>query len=445
LAAARDSHWALDRLEDLTDLVGPRLSGSAGAAAAVEQVAAALRAQGLVVRLEPVKVPHWERGLEQGELVDYAGHPAGLSQKIELTALGGSGATPAAGITAPVLVVHDFADLEKLGARVKGAIVLFDTPFPPGLVEHGQAGSAYGATIPFRFAGPARAAAMGASAALIRSLGSADFRIPHTGATLVPKDQPPLPAAAVTSEDAQLISRLSRRGQPVLMHLTLTPRVLPDVDSFNVIADLPGTDPTAGIVLVSGHLDSWDLATGAIDDGAGVVAAMGAIQLIHAQDLHPRRTIRFVAWMNEENGGRGGESYGKQHAAELASHVAAIESDAGAGHPTGVITNVPLSGGAALEPLLAALRPAGLGNLEQLVRPLGSDLEAIERAGAPVYEPQVDGRHYFDLHHTPADTFDKVDPADFKDQVGLMAALAWYLADQAAPPPRLPPLPSPER
>ena len=438
VAAAQQSDWALQRLEDLTDLVGPRLSGSRGAAAAVEQLAGVLRDLGLDVHLEPVRVPHWERGAEQAELVDYAQRPAGLSQPVVLTALGGSGATPAEGITAPVLVVHDFEQLAALGERVRGAIVLFDVPFPPGLVAHGQAGTAYGATIGYRVFGPARAAALGAQAALVRSLGSADYRLPHTGLTLFPDGQAPIPAAALSSEDAQRIVRLSRRGQPVVLHLTLTPRRLADADSFNVVADLPGSDPQAGIVLISGHLDSWDLAQGAIDDGAGVVAALGAVELIHRLGLHPRRTVRFVAWMNEENGSRGAEAYLARHRDELGHHVAAIESDAGAGHPTGIITNLPAVAGDALAPLIAALQPGGQGALLQLQKPLGSDLDGLERAGTPVFEPQVDVVHYFDLHHTAADTFDKVDPADFRAQVGVMAALACFLAELPDPLPRLP-------
>lgn len=438
IAAARDSDWALRRLEDLTDLVGPRLSGSAGAAAAVEQLATLLRELGLGVQLEPVRVPHWERGIEQAELVDYARHPAGLRQSVVLTALGGSGATPAEGIIAPVLVVHDFEELERESARVRGAVVLFDVPFPPGLVAHGQAGAAYGATIGYRLFGPARAAALGAQAALVRSLGSADYRLPHTGVTLFPDTQRPIPAAALSSEDAQRIVRLSRRGQPVRLHLTLTPRQLPDVDSFNVVADLPGSDPQAGIVLVSGHLDSWDLAQGAIDDGAGVMAALGAVELIHRLGLHPRRTVRFVAWMNEENGSRGAQAYLAQHRDELGKHVAVIESDFGAGHPTGIITNLPAAARATLAPLMAALQPGGQGKLLQLQEALGSDLDGLERAGTPAFEPQVDGQHYFDLHHTAADTFDKVDPADFQAQVGVMAALACFLADLPGELPRLP-------
>ena len=436
--AAAISRWSYDRLADLTDLVGPRLSGSRGADAAVEQLAAALRQQHLEVRLEPVRVSHWERGVERAELVGYRGRPDRITQHIALTALGSSGATPEGGLTADILLVHDFDELARRAAEVPGHIVLFDVPFSMGLVAHGQAGSAYRQNIAYRVAGPSRAAELGAVATLVRSLGSADFRLPHTGVTRFKEGQAAIPAAAVSSEDALLIERLAARGAPVSMHLTLTPRVLPDVDTYNVVADIPGTDPKAGVVLVSGHVDAWDLGQGAIDDGAGVIAALGAVQIIHELGLHPRRTIRFVGWMNEENGSRGEEAYVRQHAAELPMHVAAIESDAGAGHLVGLITNAPAAATPMLEPLMAALAPAGAGVLEQVIYPVGSDLEGLEKAGVPAFEPKVDVTHYFDYHHTAADTLDKVEVTDLQAQVGGMAALAWFLANTDRPIVRLP-------
>src|SRR5437763_8886804 len=311
LAQVRDtamhSDYAYQRLEDLADLVGPRLSGSPGAAAAVQQVAAELRKLGAKVTLQPVKVPHWVRGAESGELVGYTGRPDGITQKVVLTALGGSGATPAAGLTAEVIVVRSFEELKARANEVKGRIVLFDVPFDQNMADHGLAGQAYGQAGAFRFNGPRMAAELGARAALVRAVGGAAYRIVHTGATrLTDKDR--IPAAAITIEDSMLIARLSKRG-PVTMHLTLTPQILPDADSFNVIADWPGTDKADEVVLVSGHLDSWDLATGANDDASGVVSAMGVIDTLRKLDYHPRRTIRVVAWMNEENGGRGGKGY----------------------------------------------------------------------------------------------------------------------------------------
>ncbi|MEG0882638.1 MAG: M28 family peptidase, partial [Janthinobacterium sp.] len=279
LAQVRDtalqSDWAYARLADMTDLIGPRLSGSAGAAAAVRQVADTMRQLGATVTLQPVKVPHWVRGVETAEIVDYAGRPQGVSQRVVLTALGGSGATPAAGLTAPVIIVKSLDELKARASEVKGAIVLIDTPFDQEMAERGLAGVTYGQGSRARFLGPKAAADLGAAAALVRSVGGADFRIPHAGATGLDENKR-IPAAAVTVEDALLMGRLAARG-PLKMHLTLTPQNLPEADSYNVIADWPGTDKADEVVVVSGHLDSWDLATGAHDDGAGVVAAMGVV------------------------------------------------------------------------------------------------------------------------------------------------------------------------
>ncbi|SFM73668.1 M20/M25/M40 family metallo-hydrolase [Rugamonas rubra] len=428
---AMQSDWAYQRLADLTDLVGPRLSGSAGAAAAVEQVAAALRKLGATVTLQPVKVPHWVRGAETAELVDYSGRPAGVSQRVVLTALGGSGATPAAGLTAPVLVVRDFDELKARAAEVKGRIVLFDVAFDQEMAERGLAGPAYGRGSNYRFNGPKLAAQMGAAAALVRSVGGADFRIPHTGATgLV--DGARIPAAAVTSEDAMLMSRLAARG-PLSMHLTLTPQTLADADSFNVIADLPGSDKADEVVIVSGHLDSWDLATGANDDGAGVMGAMGVIETLKKLKLQPRRTIRMIAWMNEENGGRGGAAYFDAHQARLDKQFAAIESDSGAGRPFGVLASVGPRVEKLFAPLQAALQPIGASAFTRRDVLGAGDLHALETGGVPSFEPLVDSHSYFHYHHTAADTLDKVDPQNLKRHVAVLSSLTWYLANMDEP------------
>ncbi|MFL6675312.1 MAG: M20/M25/M40 family metallo-hydrolase [Massilia sp.] len=334
---AMQSDYAYQRLEDLTDLIGPRLSGSAGAAAAVTQVAGELRKLGAKVTLQPVKVPHWVRGAESAELVEYQGRPAGLSQKVVLAALGGSGATPAGGITAPVLVLHSFDELKAKASEVKGKIVLFDVPFDQNMADRGLAGTAYGQAVAYRGAGPRMAAEMGAVAALVRAVGGAAYRIPHTGATGFQDGR--IPAAAVTIEDAMLMSRLARRG-PLAMHLTLTPQALPDVDTYNVIADWPGSDKPDEVVIVSGHLDSWDLATGANDDASGVASAMGVIDTLRKLDLRARRTIRVIAWANEENGGRGGNGYHVAQQANVEKHIGAYEDDSGSGRPFGIRASV---------------------------------------------------------------------------------------------------------
>ena len=428
---ALKSDWAYERLADLTDLVGPRLSGSAGAAAAVEQVAAAMRKLGATVTLEPVKVPHWVRGAESAELVDYTGRPAGITQKVVLTALGGSGATPAAGLTAPVLVVHSFDEFKAHAAEVKGRIVLFDVPFDQEMADRGLAGPAYGQAVAYRFAGPKMAAEMGAAAALVRAVGGADYRIPHAGQTgLV--DGARIPAAAVTTEDALLMTRLSARG-PIKMHLTLTPQMLPEVDSFNVIADWPGTEKPNEVVIVSGHLDSWDLATGANDDGTGVAGAMGVIETLKKLDLHPRRTIRMIAWMSEENGSSGGKAYFEANKDKLAQHIAAIESDSGGGHPFGLRGSVTPQVEKLLAPLQAALLPMGAGLFERQDSAAGSDVSLLEEGGVPSFEPLLDNHSYFNYHHTPADTLDKVDQESLRHHVALLTSLSWYLANMDQP------------
>ncbi len=431
LASIRDtamkSDWAYERLADMTDLIGPRLSGSPGAAAAVTQVADAMRKLGATVTLQPIKVPHWVRGEEKAALIDYAGRPAGLSQKVVLTALGGSGATPDAGLKAQLIVVHSMDELAARAAEVKGRIVLIDVPFDQAMADRGLAGPAYGRGSAVRFAGPPKAASLGAAAVLVRSIGGADFRIPHTGVTgLV--DGARIPAAAVTVEDALLINRLIARG-PVTMHLTLTPKLLPDADSFNVIADWPGTDKADEIVIVSGHLDSWDLATGANDDGTGVVSAMGVIDTLKKLNLKPRRTIRVIAWMNEENGGRGGDAYEAAHKGKMDKQFAAIESDNGGGRPMGITTSAPATTVKLLAPLQAALAQVDAGVLRRQDILSTGDLGGLEEEGVPLFTPLVDTATYFHYHHTPADTLDKVSPDNLRRLVAVMTSMSWYLAN----------------
>jgi hypothetical protein len=435
--AAMQSNWAYQRLQDLTDKIGGRLSGSPQAAAAVEQVAAAMRKAGLDVRLEPVMVPHWVRGEERGELVAFHGQTGSIRQRVVLTALGGSSATPAAGLHAEILVVKSFDELKAKAASVPGRIVLIDMPFDTHLQNNGQAGQAYRLAGAARFKGPSEASKLGAAATLVRSVSGAIYRMPHTGMTIWGEGVRAIPAAAVSAEDAELIGRLASAG-PVSMLLTLTPQTLPDVESANVIADLPGSDLKDEVVLVSGHLDSWDLAQGAIDDGAGVTAAMGAVQLIQSLHLKPRRTIRFVAWMNEENGSRGAEGYAKAHRGEFARHAAVIESDSGAGRPLGLMAYATPESVDTLEPVTHALGEIGAQVVELKLHSIGSDIDAMEKSGVPGFEPLLDTRNYFDYHHTAADTLDKVDPANLQRQVAVMATLVYFLAESPKPLARMP-------
>lgn len=429
--AAMTSDYAWQRSEDLTDLVGPRLSGSAGAAAAVTQVAEAMRKLGAKVTLQPVKVPHWVRGLETGELVEYKGRPQGVTQRVVLTALGGSGATPVEGLVAPVLVLTSLDELKTRAAEVKGKIVLFDVPFDQHMADRGLAGPAYGHGSNYRRNGPRLAAELGAVGALVRSVGGAAYRLPHTGSSGL-SENARIPAAAVTAEDSMLMARLAKRG-PISLKLVLTPQNLPDADSFNVIADLPGSANPEEIVIVSGHLDSWDLSPGAHDDAAAVASAMAVFEVLKKLDYRPRRTIRFIAWMNEENGQRGASTYLAAELANAGKHFGAIESDNGVGRPFGLRASVTPQSVKLFAPLQAALLPIGAGVFQRQDVLATGDLAGLERAGVPSFAPLVDTSSYFDYHHTPADTLDKVDPDSLRRHVALMTATAWYLANMEQP------------
>jgi carboxypeptidase Q len=433
--AAMTSDWAWQHLADLTDKIGPRLSGSPQLAAAITQVADAMRSLHAQVTLQPAKVPHWVRGEEQADLIEYPGRPLGLTQRLRLTALGGSSATQTTGLTARVIVVHNLEELKARSQEVRGNIVLFESKFDQRLADNGRAGDAYGQSGLYRFQGPSAAAAAGAAAALVRSVGGADFRLPHTGVTLWKDNQAPIPAAALAAEDADLITRLAAAG-PVTLKLLLTPKLLPDADSNNVIADWPGREKPGEYVVVSGHLDSWDLATGATDDGVGVMAAAAVIEILRQLDLHPRRTIRFIGWTNEENGGRGSKAYFASVGKTIATQTAAIESDEGAGRSLGIAAAVTKGSLATLQPVLDALGPIGATAILQRDGELGADIAPLQEAGVPGFAPLVDSRHYFDYHHTAADTLDKVDPQSLRSQVATMAVLAYVLAELPEPLPR---------
>jgi len=433
--AAMESDYAYRQLAHLTENIGPRLSGSAQAQTAVEYVAAELRKLGLEVKLEKVMVPHWVRGEETAALTDYPGMAPGTTQKIVLTALGGSVATPAQGLTAEVITVNNFDELQALGRdRVAGKIVLFNAKFDQQLADNGFAGQAYGQAVAYRGGGPSAAARLGAVAALNRSAGGAEYRLPHTGALRYADDAPKIPGAAVAAEDADLIAHLTSEGR-VRIHLVLTPQTLADAPSYNVVADLKGSEHPEQIVIVSGHLDSWDLGRGAIDDGAGVVIAMQTAQLLKQLHFRPKRTVRIVAWMNEENGARGGRAYADDHKADLMNHFAAIESDLGAGHPLGFYAQGKPELLTVLQPLSTILQSQGAG-VTRMIEETGTDVAPLGEAGVPTFAPIQDARTYFNYHHTAADTLDKVNPKELQENCALVAALAYTLANMPQSLPR---------
>jgi carboxypeptidase Q len=433
--AALKDPYALNELRHLTDNIGPRISGSPQAGQAVEYVAAEMRALGAEVTLEKAKVPHWVRGVETAEVVSWPGQTPGTTQKVVLTALGGSVPTPAEGLTAEVVVVDDWKQLSALPpAAVKGKILLFNHKFDKELAAQGKGFEAYVGAVGYRGVGPIAGAKAGAIAVLVRSVGGADYRLPHTGMTQYSDEVAKIPAAAVTAEDADLLKDLTSQG-PVKLHLTLTPQTLPDADSFNVIADWKGTEHPEQVVVVSGHLDSWDLGTGAIDDGAGVVVSMQTIHLLHALGIHPRRTVRFIAWMCEEQGSQGAAQYMVDHKADFANHIGAIETDGGADHPTGIF----YAGKPALEQWLNPVAQVldAIGAATNVASPeTGEDIGGLTVNGVPSFAPVQDSRYYFNYHHTAADTFDKIVPLHLNENAAVNAVLAYALADSAEPAPR---------
>jgi Zn-dependent M28 family amino/carboxypeptidase len=424
---ARNSSYGYEQVRFLCNNIGPRLSGSPQAAAAVTYVAKQMRDLGLDVHLEPVTMRHWVRGREEAELVRYPGQVEGTTQKILITTLGNTVATPEQGLTAPVLVIDSFEQLDELPAdQVHGKAILFNNSFDDFAAEAGRWEPAYTAAVQYRSNGPSRAAKKGAVAALVRSVGSGRFRLAHTGLTKYEDGTRQIPAAALPAEDADLISELAKEG-PVEIHLVLTPRDLPSEQSYNVIADLKGDAVPKEVVVVSGHLDSWDLGTGALDDATGVGIAMDIVRIIREACPHPKRTIRFIAWMNEENGGAGGRAYAEDHASELEFHVAAIEIDYGDGRPLGLNVAGPDGRVAKISQILHAIGDP-IGGVVRVSDSPGADLKTINQKGVPAISPLQDARHYFDYHHTAADTFGKVRLNEMKRVSEVIAPLVYALA-----------------
>jgi len=432
---ALTSDYAYRQVAHLSNNIGPRLTGSAQAAKAVEYVAGELKAIGCEVQLEKVMVPHWVRGEETAALVQFSGQAANTTQKIVLCALGPSVATPPNGIEAEVIAVRNFDELKSLShEKVEGKIVLFNYPFDKQMAAEGRGGEAYGEAVVYRADGPSAAARQGAVACLIRSVGGADYRLPHTGQTDYENDAPKIPAGAVTAEDADLIADLVRQG-PVRMKLVLTPQTLPDIESANVIADIKGSEHPEQVIVVSGHLDSWDLGTGAIDDGAGVAVSMETANLVQKLHLKPKRTIRVIAWMNEENGLAGSKQYAKDHEKEWMNHFAAMETDGGADHPLGINIKAKPEVKKMFAPIAAILQGSGAGMLS-LVEHCGADIGPLEKAGVPAFSPIQDSRFYFNYHHTAADTLDKIVPKELAENAAVVAVLAYALANMEQPLPR---------
>ncbi|MDP1831780.1 MAG: M20/M25/M40 family metallo-hydrolase [Geothrix sp.] len=416
-AEAFRTHGAYGDLAWLCDRIGHRLSGSPQLDQAITWAQARLKAAGLVnVHAEPVMVPHWVRGHESAELLLPAPH------RLNLLGLGGSVGTPPGGLTADVVVVGSFDELEKLGESVKGKIVLFDVPF-----------KGYGHTVVYRHDGAARAAKCGAVAALVRSVGPVSLDTPHTGAMDYDPAFPKIPTAAITIEASTQMRRMQQRGERIRMKLEMGARTLPDAPSANVVAEIRGTEKPGEVIILSGHLDSWDVGQGAQDDGAGTVIAMEAVRLIQSLGLKPRRTLRVVLWTNEENGLRGGKAYRDAHRAEFKDIVAAVETDSGSERVKGFSLDLRGADAEAKASALAALKSAVGTVMEPFgvtfrLGGSGADVSPMVGEGVPGIGMEHAATHYFDIHHTHADTFDKVEKEDLAHNAAALATFAFALA-----------------
>ncbi|MEX2273784.1 MAG: M20/M25/M40 family metallo-hydrolase [Vicinamibacterales bacterium] len=414
-AQTGDAGW--NRLAELTDTFGPRLSGSRNLERAIAWALAEMRKDGLDARLEPVTVPVWVRGDERLDMLQPAEQP------ITMLGLGGSIATPDAGIEAPLLIVKSFDDLKANAARARGRIVLYNVPF-----------TTYGQTVVYRSTGASEAAKLGAVASLVRSVGPVGLRTPHTGALNYAADVAKIPAAAIPVEDAERLQRLQDRGVPIVLRLRMQARMAADAQSSNVVGEIRGRENPDEIVLVGGHFDSWDVGTGASDDGVGCIVTWEAVRLIKKLGLQPRRTIRVVLWTNEENGLRGATSYAERHAGTARNHVLAFEADSGVFAPASIGLSGSDAARAVMRRVMTLLAPLGL----QTLGPAGggADIGPIAQAGGvPTMSYNGDSTRYFTIHHTPADTIDRMSKDEVAKAVAAIAVITYVTADM---PERLP-------
>lgn len=429
IARLTETPTAWERIRPLVDLIGARIAGSPQEKRAVAWAKRELESDGLTVRLEPVTEKVWIRGRESATMIAPARHP------IAMLGLGGSIGTPPEGITAPVVVVANFDELHALGAaKVRGTMVLFDFRFPPDLDPF----AGYGTAVKGRSDGAWEAAKLGAIGALVRTVGTASLRTPHTGGVQYKKGTRKIPAAAIAIEDAELIRRLIDAGHEVRVRLVMGARTPGTVRGYNVIAEIRGRERPDEIVLIGAHLDSWDVGAGAIDDGSGVAMVLETMRALTTFSA-PRRTVRAILFANEEAGLVGAKAYRVAHKAELARHVAALEADSGGSRPLGLAVTTGPGGDDRLKrdlgPLLAPLK-AG-----RIQAGGSSDISEFEAEGVPLLGLDVDPTHYFDYHHSMADTLDKLDPGELQACAAVFAATTWFLAESDTTLPRIPPKP----
>jgi carboxypeptidase Q len=413
IGAALTREQAYNRLAYLTDRIGNRLSGSKNLERAIEWALTEMKRDGLEnVRGEKVMVPHWVRGEESLELISPE------QRKLSLLGLGNSISTPPEGVTAEAIVVRSFDELEALGEQVRGKIVVYNAPFV-----------SYGETVKYRGSGASHAARYGAVAALVRSITPVSLQTPHTGAMTYDEKLPKIPTAAITIEGAELLQRMNDRGEHPKLRLKMEAKFLPDAESANVVAEIKGSEKPDEIVLIGGHFDSWDVGQGAQDDGGGVIIAWETVRLLKELGLRPRRTIRAVLYTNEENGARGGDAYREAHRAEIAKHILVIESDSGCYRPEGfgLATTAPPQARANFVEIAKLL--AGIRANRIAANGGGTDINPMMKEGVVGASLSVDGTKYFEIHHTQADTLDKVNPQELALCVAAMTVMAYTVAD----------------
>ena len=402
---------AFNRLAYLCDMFGPRLSGSKNLEKSIDWIIKEMKNDGLSsVRGERVKVPTWIRGKESLKIL------VPFERKLNVLGVGGSVATSKGGIRGEVIVVDDFEELDRMKKNLAGKIVLYNVPF-----------TSYGETVQYRYDGPSRAAEYGAIASIIRSVGPWSMDTPHTGTMGDYKSLKKIPHAAISMEDAMMIARIYDRGQKVVLKLNMEGKFVSDRWSRNVIAELKGSKYPEEIVVLGGHIDSWDVGQGAHDDAGGCIAAWHAVNIIKELDLRPKRTLRVVLWTNEENGGRGNKNYRDEHKSELENHIVAIESDGGVFAPKGFGFTGSVDARKIIFDISDLLDPIGAGKITKWGR--AADVAPLNDEGVPVMSLNVEGSKYFWYHHTNADTFDKVDYREFNNCIGAMAIMSYVIAD----------------
>src|SRR5688572_6254942 len=417
IQTATGDDFAWRRLAELTDTYGHRLSGSENLQRAIAWSVDTMKRDGLEnMRTESVMVPKWVRGRESAEIV----HPP--SHSLAVLGLGGSSGTPPGGVEADVITVGSFDELRSRGGDVRGRIVLLNAPF-----------TTYSDTVTYRTNGARLASQLGAVATLVRGVGPTGLRTPHTGSVQYGSGVTPIPAASVAAEDADRIARLTVRGR-VRVRLTMEARTEPDVESANVVGEIRGREHPEEVVLIGGHLDSWDVGTGASDDAVGCIVTWEAARLLAKLGIRPRRTVRVVLWTNEENGLRGATAYAAKHAAHATNHVFALESDSGVFEPA----SLGFSGSAAARNVVreigSLLTPLGLSEI--VAGGGGADIGPIAQAGnAPMMAYLGNPGRYFAIHHTPADTVERITPQEVSKAAAAIAAVAYVVAEM---PERLP-------